>query len=70
MSCSVLVAPCVARCMRRLRRFCSAFADTDVPFGSLGNFFSFAPHGLAAVEVGRLVATFDVTVAFTHRSPR
>lgn len=28
----------------RYGRFCSAFADTDAPFGSVGSFFDFAPR--------------------------
>ena len=30
-----------------LNAFCSAFPDTDAPFGSVGNFFSAAPRSLA-----------------------
>lgn len=29
----------------RWPRFCSLFADTDAPFGSLGSFFKFRPSG-------------------------
>ena len=41
---------------RRLPRFCSAFADTDMPFGSAGNFFASACNGtlqsFASAECG------------------
>lgn len=42
---------CGAECFaspfnRRQRHFCSAFADTDAPFGSSGSFFAAARHGV------------------------
>jgi hypothetical protein len=34
--------------------FCSAFADTDAPFGSLGSFFAFRPVHAPAVRSSSL----------------
>ena len=51
----------------RTRRFCSAFPDTDAPFGSLGNFFSADIRGIESAECG---PPYDDEVIHSSESTR